>query len=246
MSAKHSSFSSFAPQLLLEVDALLFEHYGGPFRFFGQRDPLSEMVSALLSHRTKNSITRKAYQQLKSQYDNWAAVRDAPTADIATAISVVTFPEVKAPRIQEALRRVGEMNDGKLSLDFLADLSVAEARQLLERIPGVGVKTSAAILSFSRLHLPALVVDMHHLRVTARIGIVPQKSSLDRAARQMETMLPADWDGQRVYDHHQALMRHGQRVCHWQHPNCKVCVVRHLCRFYQTEFTSADTTDTSK
>ncbi|MGB3801486.1 MAG: hypothetical protein WA952_16835 [Lewinella sp.] len=219
----------------LVVDEILCKEYGAPFIPFSTRDPLSEMVNALLSHRTKNPVTRAAYQRLREVYPSWEEVIDAPTEKIEETIAAVTYPEVKAPRIQEALRQVKTRNDGQLSLDFLAGMAVREARDWLEGIPGVGAKTSAAILSFSRLRKPALVVDTHHLRVAQRIGLVAPKASLDKAATQLQDYLPADWHGQRVYDSHQGFMRHGQRVCHWSHPDCGNCVVNHLCDFARKE-----------
>jgi endonuclease-3 len=189
------------------------------------------MVSALLSHRTKNAVTRGAYQKLVATFPTWAAVIAAPTSDVEAAIAAVTYPEVKAPRIQEALRQVRQRRNGVLSLDFLGELPVREARDWLEAIPGIGAKTSAAVLSFSRLRMPALVVDTHHQRVARRIGLVPAKASLDKCARQLQAYLPEGWDGQRVYDSHQAFMRHGQRVCHWRSPGCPRCPVRELCDY---------------
>lgn len=222
-------------QKALLLDHILFEHYGGPFHFFSTKDPLSELVSALLSHRTKNKVSGQAYRQLRAAFPTWEAVREAPVEDIQQPISIVTFPEVKAPRIQQALRIITTRNNGKLTLDFIKEMPVPEARQWLEEIPGIGVKTSAAILNFSHLRLPALVVDTHHHRVAQRTGIVPPKASLDKTARLLESYLPSDWDGQRVYDNHQGFMRHGQKVCHWRSPNCGNCVIRVHCDYQNQE-----------
>ena len=215
----------------LAVDEILCREYGAPFVPFSTRDPLSELVNALLSHRTKNAVTRSAYLRLREVFPRWEEVIDAATGAVEQAIAAVTYPEVKAPRIQEALRRVRERTDGQLNLDFLGEWPVRQARDWLEEIPGVGAKTSAAVLSFSRLRMPALVVDTHHLRVAQRIGLVPPKASLDKAAARLQDYLPPEWDGQRVYDSHQGFMRHGQRVCHWQRPDCEHCVVAELCDF---------------
>ena len=215
----------------LTVDEILCRTYGAPFVPFSFRDPVSELVNALLSHRTKNPVTRAAFQSLIDALPTWEAVMDAPTDAVERAIAAVTYPEVKAPRIQEALRRVRDRNDGRLDLDWLADLPVREARDWLEEIPGIGAKTSAAVLSFSRLRRPALVVDTHHQRVAQRIGLVPPKASIEKASRILQDYLPDDWDGQRVYDSHQGFMRHGQRVCHWKGPDCAHCVVRAYCDF---------------
>ncbi len=215
----------------LHVDSLLAGHYGAPFVPFSYRDPLSELVNALLSHRTKNPVTRAAYQELKTRFPTWEAVIAADTREVERVIAAVTFPEVKAPRIQLALATVAERNDGELSLDGLSEVPVPEARQWLEEIPGVGAKTSAAVLSFSYLRLPALVVDTHHHRVALRLGLVPPKSSLDKTARLLQSYLPGDWDGQRVYDSHQGFMRHGQRVCTFRAPNCEGCFIREWCDY---------------
>lgn len=215
----------------LAVDDVLATHYGAPFIPFSYRDPLSELVNALLSHRTRNAVTRGAYRRLRQTFPTWEAVIEAPTHAVQDAISAVTFPEVKAPRIQEALRQVRDRNDGHLSLEGLHEVSVADARAWLEGIPGVGAKTSAAVLSFSHLRMPALVVDTHHHRVALRLGIVPAGASLDRTAAILQAYLPEEWDGQRVYDSHQGFMRHGQRVCTYRRPDCEGCIVRELCDF---------------
>lgn len=213
------------------VDDILAPAYGAPFVPFSYRDPLSELVGSLLSHRTRNAVTRIAYRRLREALPTWAEVIDAPTGEVEAAISAVTFPEVKAPRIQAVLRAVRE-RVGELSLEGLHHLSVAEARAWLEKINGVGAKTSAAVLSFSYLRMPALVVDTHHHRVALRLGLVPPKSSLDKTARLLQSYLPAEWDGQRVYDSHQGFMRHGQRVCTFRRPACGGCLVRAYCEHY--------------
>jgi len=43
----------------------------------------------------------------------------------------------------------------------------------------------------------------------------------------------AAWDHERVYDNHEALMFHGQRVCFWRDPDCHRCVVLDLCPYGQ-------------
>ena len=223
----------------LRIHDILFEAYGGPFHFFSTKDPLSELVSALLSHRTKNRVSGIAYRELRKRYPTWQQVLDANIADIEQTIHMVTFPEVKAPRIKEALAEIKSRNNGELTLDFLADMPIPEGRAWLEAIRGVGVKTSAATLNFSHLRMPALVVDTHHHRVAQRLGIVPPKASLDKAARMLESYLPSEWDGQLVYDNHQAYMRHGQKCCHWRHPECERCPVKHLCDYGMAKVTVA-------
>ena len=198
------------PDKALLVHERLCGEYGCPIPFFHDLDPLSELVSSLLSHRTRNADSGRAFKQLRARFADWAAVRDAPTAEVEEAIAPCTWPEQKAPRIQQVLRAITERRGGELSLDFLADLPVVEARAWLETLPGVGPKTSAAVLLFSRLRRPALPVDSHHHRVAARLGLIPRECRVGPSHALLEAQLPPDWSAQQVYDNHEALMLHGQ------------------------------------
>ena len=212
----------------LEVHRRLCAEYRCPIRYFSEKDPLSEIVSALLSHRTRNRESGLAYKQLRHRFGTWEAVREAPTEEVEIAIAMVTWPEQKAPRIQEVLRRI-TAERGELSLDFLAALPVKEARAWLARLPGVGPKTTAAVLSFSRLRMPALPVDSHHHRVAVRLALIPPTMPVDKAHDALESLMPPDWDAQQVYDHHEVFMLHGQKCCYFKGPACGRCPVLDLC-----------------
>ena len=217
----------------LRVHRRLCAAYGCPIPFFHELDPLSELVSSLLSHRTRNRDSGRAFRRLRERFPTWEAVRDAPVGEVQEAVSPATWPEQKAPRIQAVLREITARRGGELSLDFLAELPVREARDWLESMPGVGPKTSAATLLFSRLRLPALPVDSHHHRVAARLGLIPAGVSVGPAHALLEAQLPPGWDAQQVYDNHEALMLHGQRCCYFQGPECWRCPVLDLCPFGQ-------------
>jgi endonuclease III len=215
-------------EFVLEVHHRLSDVYGTQIKYFHDLDPLSELVSALLSHRTKNRDSGKAFANLMEAFGSWAGVRDAPTEAVQAAIKPCTWPEQKAPRIQQVLRLVEERH-GSLTLDFLADMEVHAARQWLEELPGVGPKSSAAVMSFSTLRAKALPVDSHHFRVAVRLGIIEEKIGEGKANRVLENLLPPDFNAQQMYDNHQVMMRHGQKVCFHYKPNCKECVLLDLC-----------------
>ncbi len=212
----------------LDVHERLCAAYDCPVPFFSDKDPLSELVSALLSHRTKNRDSGRAYAQLRERFPTWAAVRNAPTAEVEAAIAPCTWPEQKAPRIQAVLCAITEER-GALSLDFLAHLPVAEARAWLERLSGVGPKTSAATLLFSELRRPALPVDSHHHRVAQRLGLIPATMAVGPAHDALAALMPEGWTAQQVYDHHEVFMLHGQKCCFWKAPACPRCPVLDLC-----------------
>ena len=212
----------------LEVHERLCAEYDCPIAYFSDKDPLSELVSALLSHRTKNRDSGRAYDQLRERFPTWETVRDAPTAEVEAAIAPCTWPEQKAPRIQAVLRAITDER-GELGLGFLADLPVSEARAWLERLNGVGPKTSAATLLFSELRIAALPVDSHHHRVAQRLGLIPKKMAVGPSHDALAALVPPEWDAQQVYDHHEVFMLHGQKCCFWKNPACRRCPVLDLC-----------------
>lgn len=225
--------SSELQQKLMQVHDRLCQAYGCPIPYFHNLDPLSELVSALLSHRTRNADSASAFHELRRLFPTWEAVRDAPVADVEQAIARCTWAEQKAPRIQQVLKLISDRRDGDLCLDFLADLTVLEARAWLESLSGVGPKTSAAVLAFSLLRRRALPVDSHHHRVAIRLGLIPSTIAVGPAHAWLEAQLPSEWSAQQVYDNHEVLMLHGQRCCYYQNPACARCVVLELCPFGQ-------------
>ncbi|GJD95188.1 endonuclease III domain-containing protein [Methylobacterium iners] len=212
----------------LEIHRRLCPVYGCPIPYFHSLDPLSELVSSLLSHRTRNADSGRAFKSLRARYPDWEALLDAPVEDLETTIAGVTWPELKAPRIQAILRTVKERR-GALSLDFLAEMHVEAARTWLEAIPGIGPKTSAAVLSFSVLRMPALPVDSHHHRVAQRTGLIGSRVDVGPSHPILRAQLPADWSAQELYDNHELLMLHGQQVCFHHNPACGRCVLLDLC-----------------
>jgi endonuclease-3 len=221
---------------LLDVHTRLCRTYHCPIAYFHNLDPLSELISSLLSHRTKNADSGRAFKSLRSRFPTWEALRDAPTADVESAIPTVTWPEQKAPRLQQVLRKITERR-GSLSLDFLAAMDPRAARAWLRELPGVGPKTSAAVLSFSTLRVKALPVDSHHHRVAARLAILPPRMAVGDAHAFLESLLPDDWSAQQVYDHHEVLMLHGQRCCFHHDPACPRCPLLDLCPTGQSRTT---------
>jgi endonuclease-3 len=214
--------------LALEAHRRLCAEYDCPIGYFHALEPLDELVSSLLSHRTKNRDSARAFAALRASFPDWAAVRDAPVEAVERAIAGVTWPEAKAPALQRTLRAITERRGG-LDLSHLAGLAEAEAAAWLAALPGVGPKTAAAVLSFSTLRGRALPVDSHHHRVAQRLGLIPRMLAVGPAHAVLAALLPAEWEAQQVYDHHQVLMRHGQRCCFFRNPACGRCVLRDLC-----------------
>src|SRR5829696_8057260 len=128
--------------------------YSALGRFYGDLewrpriDPLSELVLTILSQHTSDINRDRAFEEMRRRFPTWEEVRDAPTEDLAGAIKSGGLANIKAPRIQEVLRLIGEER-GALNLDFLYDMPLEEAKAWLGKFRGVGPKTAACVLMFA-------------------------------------------------------------------------------------------------
>lgn len=216
------------------VLALLRQEYGEPE--WPILDPLGTLIETMLSHRTADPQTWAGFQELRRRFPTWQEVVDAPVAEVDDAISMTTFHEQKAPRIQTVLKRVKEKY-GDYNLDFLAEMPVDEANAWLQSLGGVGPKTAACVLLFA-CRKPVLPVDTHVHRVSIRLGLIGPKVSADDAHEQILSMLPDPEDAEDVLAFHRDMLLHGQRICVWRSPKCGKCVLREWCDYYATLSTS--------
>lgn len=211
-----------------EVHRRLLEVYGEP-TWRPHLDPVSELVSTILSQNTNDSNRDVAFQRLRDRLPTWEEVRDSDVDTVIEAIRPAGLANQKGPRIQEALRFITQER-GELELDFLADWPVDEAKAWLSSIKGVGPKTAAIVLLFS-LGRPAFPVDTHVHRVTKRLGLIGQRVSREKAHDRLEQLVaPEDY-----YAFHLNVIRHGRQVCTSRKPNCEACTLRDLCDFYQEQ-----------
>jgi len=89
----------------------------------------------------------------------------------------------------------------------------------------VGPRISATTLLFSNLRRPATPIDSHHHSVGQRLSLIGPKADKKVAYVLLANLLPPDWNARQVFDHHEALIFHGQKCCYYQAPTCGRCVV---------------------
>lgn len=207
------------------VQQLLIEAYGEP-TWRQHLPPVDELVSTILSQSTSDTNRDRAFEALKVQFPDWMAVMEAPEEEVRQAIHPAGLANQKAPRIQQALRRVVE-HDGQMSLDFLADMPLPEAKAWLTGINGVGPKTAAIILLFA-FGRPVFPVDTHVHRVSGRLGLIGPKVTPDKAHDLLENIVDED----AYYSFHLNLIRHGREVCTARNPKCPECTLRDHCDYW--------------
>jgi endonuclease-3 len=208
----------------LKIHRRLLEVYGQPV-WRSPLPPVDELISTILSQNTNDINRDRAFESLQACFPNWEAVRDARAVDVIAAIRPAGLANQKGPRIQEVLRAI-TAERGALDLTFLKDLPLEEARAWLTKFKGVGPKTAAIVLLFS-LGRPAFPVDTHIYRVTGRIGLRPERMTVEEAHPYLEALFPPET----FYAVHLNLIRLGREVCGARKPNCPTCPLRRLCDY---------------
>lgn len=211
----------------LRVHRRLVEAYGEKVKR-NYPDPISLLVSTILSQNTNDALRDRAYARLRKRFPTWEAVRDAPLEEIEEAIHIAGLSAQKAVRIQEVLRRITEER-GRLELSFLKDWPLEKARRWLMSFKGVGPKTAAIVLLFA-LDMPVFPVDTHIFRVSKRLGLLPPNATREKAHRILEGLIPPE----HFYTFHLNMIQHGRKVCVARKPRCELCNLKDLCTFYQT------------
>jgi len=210
---------------VLRLHNLLLSAYGN--HTWHPHDPVATLVSTILSQNTNDVNRDRAFERLRARFPTWEAVRDAPLKDLIETVRPAGLAPTKAPRIQEALRRITEER-GQIELAFLSDMALEEARAWLLALPGVGPKTAAIVLLFA-LGRPAFPVDTHVHRVARRLGLIPHRTTREKAHDLLEALVPPEI----YYPFHLNLIAHGRAVCPARNPQHEQCVLREDCDHYR-------------
>jgi endonuclease-3 len=186
-------------------------------------DPIAELVLTVLSQSTNDRNRDVAYLRLRERFATWEDVREAKQAEVEEAIRPGGISKVKSVRIQAILRAIGD-GSSELSLGWLPDVPIEQARDYLTALPGVGRKTAACVLLFA-YGLHDVPVDTHVSRMGMRLRLLQPGASFELLHDQMLALTPR---GEEL-ELHVNLLRHGRRTCHARKPACRECALARLC-----------------
>jgi len=215
--------------VIAEVIRRLDEQYGVKI-WERWREPVGELIRTILSQNTTDTNSLRAYANLTERFKNWDDVLKAEDSEIVKEIRLGGLANTKARKIKKSLAEI-KKREGKIDLEFLSSLTLAEAEKYLVSLDGVGPKTAACVLIFS-FNMPIMPVDTHIHRLSNRIGLVSTKSR-EETQEQMKGLIPEN----DIYSFHINLIEHGRKVCKAAKPLCGNCFLTDLCTYYKQNFT---------
>jgi len=195
----------------------------GPLPYARRHDPVSELVTTLLSHSTTDANQFLAFDRLRARFPTWDEVRRAPVEEVVETVRVAGLANQKAPRIQAVLDIIAADPRGD-DLEWLGDVPLDEAMAFLTSLPGVGPKTAGCVMCFC-FDAPVVPADTHVHRIALRTHIVPPRSAAVRAQERLSAWVPAGM----AYATHMRMIRHGRTTCVARVPRCGQCPLVPLC-----------------
>jgi len=176
-------------------------------------DPFLVLTSCILSHRTKDQVTREATQRLRAVAPTPEDIAKIPEEELSQIIYPVGFYRRKA----KTLRKIAEILLTRYQGEVPDDL------EELLKLPGVGRKTANLVLTVG-FRKPAISVDTHIHRIVNRWGYVETKTP-EETEKELRKKLPLPyWE---VIN--PLLVLFGQNICLPRRPRCFECPIEEFC-----------------
>ncbi len=182
-------------------------------RINSETDPYKVLIETVLSQRTKDENTEKAFKSLFSHYKNIFEISKLKPQDLYNLIKPAGMYKQKSERIINISKILIEKYNGK----------VPDELEELIKLPGVGRKTANIVLyvSFGK---EALAVDTHVHRISNRLGWVKTKTP-EETEVQLRKIIPSELWGPL----NGSMVNFGQKICKPISPRCMECLLNEVC-----------------
>jgi len=193
----------------------------------GEVEPLDCLIRTILSQNTNDVNRDRAYDNLRECFPTWEDVLSADVSEIEEKIRVGGLSNQKSERIKNFLNQL-QLEKGTLSLDFINELETNAAVEFLCQYKGIGVKTAYVTLAFA-FGRDVFPVDTHVLRISKRLGFIPDNCTAEKAHELMAPLVPQG----KAFSFHMNLIRFGRQICHARNPKCGECTVTDYCLYFK-------------
>ncbi len=183
--------------------------------------PFELLVAVILSAQCTDKRVNMTMPALIEAFPVPEVLAEAKPEEVFPYIKSISYPNNKSKHlVGMAKKLVGEFG-GIIPSDV----------DELQKLPGVGRKTANVIASVV-FNLPALAVDTHVFRVSARIGLTTNAKNPLQTETQLVKFIPAE----KIPIAHHWLILHGRYTCTARNPKCAECELKKWCKYYEKNF----------
>ena len=168
----------------------------------------------------------------ENQLEWYRSTREALKDENGDYIPSVVFQHIPVNEIYELIKSISYPNNKARNLLGMAKMLVSDfggivpdSVELLQKLPGVGRKTANVVASVA-FDKPAMAVDTHVFRVSARIGLTKNAKNPLETERQLVDYFPENI----IPKAHHWLILHGRYVCTARNPKCSECLISDICQ----------------
>ncbi len=173
------------------------------------------LIAVVLSAQTTDKRVNSVTSILFDKYPSLEELSKADVNDIMEIIKPIGTFHKKAVFVKEIANILLKEYNGKVPND----------RASLEKMPGVGRKTTNVVLS-NLFDVPAIAVDTHVARVSKRLNLANKNDDVTKIEKKlMKKFAKENWSKR----HHQ-LVLFGRYYCKAVSPNCANCKLKDICK----------------
>ncbi len=181
-------------------------------------NPYELLVAVILSAQCTDKRVNIVTPALFRAYPTAEHLALATPEEIFELIRSISYPNNKAKHLAGMARKLMQDFEGK----------VPSTIEELVTLPGVGRKTANVIASVV-YNMPAMAVDTHVFRVSARLGLTTKATTPFAAEKQLIKHIPQH----EIAIAHHWLILHGRYTCLARNPKCQNCGLTTICTYFR-------------
>ena len=183
-------------------------------------NPYQLIVAVILSAQCTDKRVNMTTPALFERYPDAETLSKATVEDIYELIKSISYPNNKSKNLLGMAKVLMSDFNGVVPDDV----------DKLQTLPGVGRKTANVVASVA-FNKPAMAVDTHVFRVSARIGLTKNAKNPLETERQLVKYIPESV----IPKAHHWLILHGRYVCKARKPECDKCGINTICEYFLTK-----------
>lgn len=206
------------------------ERFEKVLQYFAEHQPVAEtelvyanayqlLVAVILSAQCTDKRVNMLTPDFFARFPEAESLAEASQDEVYSLIKSCSYPNNKAKHLLGMAKTLLQEFDGVVP---------SEVKEL-QKLPGVGRKTANVIASVV-YNKPAMAVDTHVFRVSARIGLTTNAKNPLQAEQQLIKYIPEE----QIPRAHHWLILHGRYVCTARSPKCRECPIAAFCKYYQS------------
>ncbi len=206
-----------------EIFTILATQYPNPKTELNYPNNFCLLVAIILSAQSTDIMVNKATEKLFLVADSPKAILQLGIDNLKSYIKILGLYNGKASNII------------KLSSILIESLNeeIPSKFEELCKLPGVGRKTAGVYLNCV-YKMPIIAVDTHVFRVSNRLGLVKNyRGSGASNFIAVEKELNKNIINKFKVEAHHLMILHGRYCCKARKPQCEICKISHLCRYFQ-------------